>query len=101
MGEKTVLEVNFKLRDKADMFIKKKQRETSELKQDISQGDYPGVKMAGSSIHKNAERFGFAKIQEFGQAIESAAGLKDSGKLKEIIAEYSQYLNSIELVGVE
>ncbi|MCI4626592.1 MAG: hypothetical protein L3V56_11610 [Candidatus Magnetoovum sp. WYHC-5] len=100
-GEQIIVEVNYKMRDRVEVFVGKKKREVDDLKQDISKGDYAGLQLVGKSIKNNANKLGLAKIVEFGEAIESAAGLKDSGRLKDVMGEYYAYLDAVKVIGVE
>jgi hypothetical protein len=82
---------------RAQVWLQKRQKEVAEITASISQGDYPSVAMMGGMIKKGAGNFGLAKIAEFGEALETAAKIKNSQKMKTLLADYADYVKRIEL----
>jgi HPt (histidine-containing phosphotransfer) domain-containing protein len=92
--------VEAKHRDRATKFLEKRKSDVHEIKDNISKGDYPSIKMLGELIKKSAGTFGLEDLKNLGQSIETAANLKDSGKLKELTTKLGSYLESLDVTYV-
>ncbi|MBF0519166.1 MAG: hypothetical protein HQK92_05525 [Nitrospirae bacterium] len=102
MGEsknegKIVVTVDPKFKDRMPKFLQSRQKDAKEMDESVKQGDYPSIKMQGGMIKKSSETFGLEDLKNLGQALETAANLKDSGKIKELIQEYSDYVSKLEI----
>lgn len=77
-------------------YLQKKKKDIKEMTEEIGKGDYPSIRMTGASLKKSAQGLGLEKISNFGKDIEHAAGLKDSGKLKDLVSELAKYMETLE-----
>ncbi|KJR40955.1 hypothetical protein MCHI_003149 [Candidatus Magnetoovum chiemensis] len=82
--------------NKIKAFIKKRQRDVTEIQGEITKGDYPSIQMTGQMMQKNGANLGLDKFVEFGKEFDIAAGLKDSGKLKEIAVRFAAYVDEAD-----
>ncbi|MBF0336717.1 MAG: hypothetical protein HQL05_02700 [Nitrospirae bacterium] len=99
-AEKIVVSVEAKFKRQVDTFLEKRRRDISEVLGSVGKGDYDSIKMLGSGMKKMSEGFGMEALSQLGQALETAAALKDSGRIKTVAAELTDYLNrlSVEFV---
>jgi hypothetical protein len=97
MGDDADFTIKPEHKGEVSTLLKKCRRLLKEITDDIGKGDYPSVKMSGTSISKSAAKVELTKLADFGKSFEYTAALKDSGKLKELVAELSTYLNTLEL----
>ncbi|MBF0515656.1 MAG: hypothetical protein HQK97_00870 [Nitrospirae bacterium] len=97
-NSKIKVTVESKFQDRATKFLNSCNRYVTEMKQEVTRGEYPSVKMTGGMVKKNAAAVGLTKFSEMGEAIETAANLKDSGKVKILIEEFVDYLSRVEIV---
>ncbi|MBF0457816.1 MAG: hypothetical protein HQK99_07975 [Nitrospirae bacterium] len=84
--------------DRVAKFLKSRNRDVSEMKQDVERGDYPSIKMTGGMIKKAADGIGLTTFKEMGESLETAGNLKDSGRIKILIDELADYLSRVEIV---
>jgi len=94
---KIIEKIESKHDGRAQVWIQKRQREVADITDSITKGDYPSVAMMGGMIKKGAGNFGLTKISEFGEALETAAKIKNSQKMKTLLAEYADYIKRIVL----
>ncbi|QWR77473.1 Hpt domain-containing protein [Candidatus Magnetomonas plexicatena] len=94
---KIVVTVDSKFKDRMPKFLQSRQKDAKEMEDSVKQGDYPSIKMQGGMIKKSSETFGLEDLKNLGQAIETAANLKDSGKIKELLQQYSDYVSKLEI----
>ncbi|MBF0608142.1 MAG: hypothetical protein SFH39_03080 [Candidatus Magnetobacterium sp. LHC-1] len=99
-AEKIVVSVEAKFQKQVGTFLEKRRRDVSEVLGSIGKGDYDSIKMLGGGMKKMSEGFGMEALSQLGQALETAAALKDSGRIKTVVAELTDYLNrlSVEFV---
>ncbi|MBF0319864.1 MAG: hypothetical protein HQL01_08705 [Nitrospirae bacterium] len=95
---KITVTVEAQYKDRVAKFLNSRKRDIAEMRDEVGKGQYPSVKMTGGMIKKAAEGIGLTKFQEMGEAIETAANLKDSGKVKILIEELADYLSRVEIV---
>ncbi|MCG6552449.1 MAG: hypothetical protein L7F77_08985 [Candidatus Magnetominusculus sp. LBB02] len=96
--DKIKITVASDLEDRVVKFLKNQAKYVAEMRTEVERGDYPSVKMTGGMIKKAAATLGLATFKEFGESIENAANLKDSGKVKSQIEELAVYLSRVEIV---
>ncbi|MEO5361983.1 MAG: hypothetical protein H7843_16360 [Nitrospirota bacterium] len=98
MSEKITVTVESQYKDRVAKFLNSRNRDVAEMRGEIAKGEYPSVKMTGGMIKKAAAAIGLTKFAEMGEAIETAANLKDSGKVKILIDELADYLSRVEII---
>ncbi|KJU83234.1 hypothetical protein MBAV_004569 [Candidatus Magnetobacterium bavaricum] len=98
--EKIVVSVEAKFKKQVNTFLEKRRRDVSEIAGGIGKGDYDSIKMLGAGLKKMSEGFGMEALSQFGQALETAGALKDSGRIKTVVKELTDYLErlSVEFV---
>ncbi|MBF0464905.1 MAG: hypothetical protein HQK88_07140 [Nitrospirae bacterium] len=94
---KIVVTVDPKFKDRMPKFLQSRQKDAKEMDECVKQGDYPSIKMQGAMIKKSSETFGLEDLKNLGQALETAANLKDSGTIKELIQQYADYVSKLEI----
>ncbi|MBF0565656.1 MAG: hypothetical protein HQK89_10470 [Nitrospirae bacterium] len=94
---KVSVSVESKHQERVEKFLTKRKSDVQEIADSISRAEYPSIKMMGELIKKSAGNFGMEDLKNLGQAIETAANIKDSGKLKELAVELGAYLESLEV----
>ncbi|MBF0488695.1 hypothetical protein [Candidatus Magnetominusculus dajiuhuensis] len=97
-NSKITVTVEPQYKDRVAKFLNSRNRDVAEMKEEIGKGDYPSVKMTGGMIKKAAAAIGLTTFKEMGEAIETAANLKDSAKMKILIEELADYLARVEIV---
>ena len=79
-------------------FFENRYEEINQIKELFSQKDFNTIKKIGHSIKGVGGGYGFNYISELGLQIEEAARQEDEGKLSEIIKNYEEYLNNVEVI---
>ncbi|MEO5358074.1 MAG: hypothetical protein H7844_12360 [Nitrospirae bacterium YQR-1] len=95
--KKIVVTVDPKHKDRIPKFLSSRQKDVKEMEDCVKQGDYPSIKMLGGMIKKSSDGIGLEDLKNLGQAIETAANLKDSGKIKELLIQYTDYVSKLDI----
>ena len=79
-------------------FLENRKKDISLLSEALASGDIAQIQSIGHSIKGVGGGYGFDGLSELGAQIEMAAKEGDSSKIGEVIAEMSNYMDSIDIV---
>ncbi len=96
-AEKIVVSVEAKFEKQLATYIEKRRRDVSEIAGSIGKGDYDSIKMLGGGIKKSADNFGIEALSQLRKALETAAAIKDSGKIKTVVDDLASFLNRLSI----
>ncbi|MFQ5660502.1 MAG: Hpt domain-containing protein [Gammaproteobacteria bacterium] len=96
--EKIIVTIDSDLEDLIPGFLQNRSRDLESLREALKQKDCQAIQATGHSLKGVGGGYGFDKMSELGAEIESSAKANDLGKLAELIEQYGDYLDRIEVV---
>ncbi len=98
MGEKIKVKVDEDLREIIPVFMKSRREDISELKKMLDEEQFKEIEKRAHRIKGAGGGYGFDRVTELGRKMEKAAGEKDRKNLEELIAEFAEYMERVEIV---
>lgn len=95
---KIVVKIDTDLEELIPGFLKNRANDLISLREAIVGENYQSIQSTGHSLKGVGGGYGFTGMSEIGAAIEIAAKEQEMPKLKELIEQYDNYLNSLEVI---
>jgi HPt (histidine-containing phosphotransfer) domain-containing protein len=97
MSEKNIVSVDKDLEEIIPSFLENRKKDLTLLDQAIEQNDFAAIEVIGHKLAGNAGSYGFPDLGEIGCSIELQAEKKNSDTLRELIASYKSYMETLEI----
>jgi HPt (histidine-containing phosphotransfer) domain-containing protein len=77
-------------------YLENRVQELGVLAEALRRSDFPALRQAGHNLKGTGAAYGFAKLTEFGNALESAAKAEDGPEVELLLGKTKSYLSHIQ-----
>ncbi len=96
--EKIIVNVDIDLEDLIPGFLHNRSKELESLHDALERQDFQSIQFVGHSLKGVGGGYGFDGMSDLGAKIENSAKAQELAELKDIIKQYENYLERIEVV---
>ncbi len=100
MTEKIRTEVNKDLQPLIPRYLDRRHKEIETFRAQLADGDFEALRIGGHSLKGSGGGYGFPDLTRIGAAIETAAKAHDASAIGTLLAEYTDYLQRVEVIFV-
>lgn len=97
MNNKITISVDPDLEDLIPGFLQNRQNDVQSLRAALDAGEFQIIQNLGHSLKGVGGGYGFARISEIGNELESAAAQENAETIKILIAEFQDHLARIDI----
>ncbi len=96
--EKIIVNVDIDLEDLIPGFLQNRSKELESLRDALERQDFQSIQSVGHSLKGVGGGYGFDGMSDLGAKIENSAKAQELAELTDIIKQYENYLERIEVV---
>ncbi|MCZ6526644.1 MAG: Hpt domain-containing protein [Gammaproteobacteria bacterium] len=96
--EKIIVNVDIDLEDLIPGFLQNRSKELESLRDALERQDFQSIQSVGHSLKGVGGGYGFDGMSDLGAKIENSAKAQELDELTDIIKQYENYLERIEVV---
>ena len=97
MTFKSFADVDSDLKELVPEFLKNRQKEVQEISELLRQGSFEEIQKTGHRLKGSAGSYGFGRLTELAQEMESAAQKKNREAISRILEEIKAYLETVQI----
>ena len=101
MGEKIIVSIDPDLEDLVPGFLSNREKDVATIRELLAAGDFEAIRVIGHSMKGAGGGYGFDRITELGDMIESAAAAGDTDSIRAANEALDDYLSRVETVNEE
>ena len=79
-------------------YLARRQEEIGRIRASLTAGDYQALRLIGHSLKGSGGGYGLPALSDLGMRIEREALAADAAALEALLAEYSDYLDRLQIV---
>ena len=96
--DKITVTIDADLEELIPGFLENRNADLGTLQSHLDNSDFDSIKATGHSLKGVGGGYGFDRISEIGAELEQAGLNKDGTKVTELLADYKDYLERLEVV---
>lgn len=96
--ERIVVRVDREIEELIPSFLANRRRDVAAILEALDNRDFESILRLGHSMKGMGGGFGFDAITDFGREIESSAGERLAGRIRELTVELDSYLDRVQVV---
>ncbi len=98
MSEKNKVYVDKDLKELIPMFLENRSQNINELRELMEEKKFDEIENLGHKIKGSGGGYGFDRVTDLGRAIEKAAAEEKFDELQELIDEFSEHIEKVEII---
>ena len=100
MTEKIIAQVNKDLEPLIPRYLDRRHKEIEIFRAQLAAADFEALRIGGHSLKGSGGGYGFPDLTRIGGAIETAAKAGDAAAIQSTLAEYTDYMQRVEVTFV-
>ena len=97
-SDKLTVYIDSDIEDLIPGFLENRHKDVQSVLKALDKGDYEAIRYLGHIMKGAGGGYGFDTISEIGEALEQAAGHRDSRSIRRMVNQLTEYLERIEVV---
>ena len=98
MSKKNKVYVDEDLEELIPMFMENRNQDISDLREMLENEEYEQIEELGHKIKGSGGGYGFDRVTDLGRAIEKAAAKEKFAELQNLIEEFAEHIDKVEII---